>query len=101
MKWLLLLTLFHGSAATADGFATKHWEHTCPSCTEIYPTRVFIDRRPTWSRMAPWGAAEVGAGYLIGRELRKHHKKWWWVPQAAITGIHVAAAVDGFKQRHR
>lgn len=98
-KAVLWLALLHGAVAGLDGIATKHWEHVCASCTEVYPTRSFIGRRPTWDRMAPWGAAEVGAGYLIGRELKKKHVRWWWVPQAAAIGIHAVEATRGFTVR--
>lgn len=96
MNFILWLALAHGIAAGADGFATKHWEHACQSCTEIYPTRIFIGARPTWGRMAPWGSAEVGAMTALSYGLRRKHVKLWWLPQAAAIGLHTWQMTRGF-----
>ena len=97
---LLWLTLVHGIAATTDGVSTKYWERKCWYCYEEPVVRPFIGRRPTWSRMLPAGVLEVGAAAWIGHELKKHHKKYWWVPQVALIAAHTSFAISNYKRKY-
>jgi|SRR5208282_767216 len=101
MKIILWLALVHVGAATTDGFSTTYWERACRSCYEADPiARPFIGSRPTWPRMIAGGTLEVGAATFVGYELRKHHRKYWWVPQVGEIVAHSVVAGMNYERSY-
>ena len=95
-KPVLALTAVQSAALVTDGITTKECDK--PGCSEGDPvSRLFIGRHPTWSRMAPAGAAvAVGQMWLAERMKTSRHKwvrRLWWLPEVAgIAANSVAAA---------
>ena len=86
------LTGAQAAAMFADGITTR--AETRAGGHELDPlTRVFIGSRPTWSRMAPAGAAVVVSEAWLADRMRRSRHKWvraiWWAPQAATIGANL------------
>jgi hypothetical protein len=64
-------------------------------------SRAFIGRRPTWSRMAPFGTVELTAVHLVGLRMRASLNPWvrgcWWVPQATDLAAHLWAVGHNYQ----
>lgn len=97
-KPVLWFMAVQGGAELLDGFGTKHAEHVCPTCSEEPIERLFIGRKPTWARMAPFGVAEaVGAAWLAHRLHR--HTRFWWLLQGGLTAYHITSGIHNLRMR--
>jgi hypothetical protein len=88
-KPAIVLNLALTGIATWDGYQTR--QSIKAGAHEVDPiARVFIGPKPTWARMAPFGAAEVIGSAWLATKMR-NSKRWrrvWWVPQVALIGAH-------------
>lgn len=81
----------HIGAVLFDGFSTKHWEHNCLTCIERVPfSRALLGRRPTWNRMVPLGAAEVGLSFILPKSIRRYI-------QVSFIAGHTGAGIYNYK----
>ena len=71
------------SAATAQAQAVEHFD---PSTERDPLARPFVSLpRPAYLAAAFGYGATIN---LTGYYLRKHGRRWWWVPQAVAIGGH-------------
>jgi hypothetical protein len=87
----------------SDGIITRGCVRS-GGCEEINPAvRIFTGRYPTWSRMAPLGAAQEVVGIWLGTEMKRSRnpffRRAWWIPQAAGIGGNLSGAAYGILTR--
>jgi hypothetical protein len=95
-KPILALTTIQAAALVSDGVTTRQFLRR--GYTEVDPVaRILIGSKPTWSRMAPLGAAQVIAGMWLAERMATSSHTWvrrfWWLPQ--IMGIAGNLAATG------
>jgi hypothetical protein len=95
-RGVLTLTTIQAAALVSDGVTTRQFLRR--GYTEVDPVaRILIGSKPTWSRMAPLGAAQVIAGMWLAERMATSGHLWvrrlWWLPQ--IMGIAGNLAATG------
>src|SRR5438477_5776461 len=66
--------------------------------------RIWIGRKPTWTRMAPYGTAEVIAETWLAERMKSSRHVWirrfWWVPQTFAIEQHAHGTVSWIRFLH-
>lgn len=98
----LALASAQTAAVLADGITTR--QSVRRGNVEIDPlTRVFIGRRPTWSRMLPLGMVQVVAETWISQRMKDSKHNWlrrcWWLPLVVGIAANSAGTIDNLTRR--
>lgn len=93
---VLALAAVSTAAQVADGVTTVDFERR--GYIEVDPiSRFLLGERPTWSRMAPIGAAEIVGTAFIAHRMRYSRNRFvhamWWLPQSIFITVPTAAAI--------
>ena len=105
MNSIILVALLNLASVGADGYSTLYhaevdyrgYHFSRPP--EYGLAAPLIGARPTWQSMAPWGALEVCGLTSISYLLRRWHVQAWWMPQAAISMVHLYCAGCNIRAR--
>lgn len=97
-KPLMAVTAAQTAVMVEDGLTTRAVMDSCAKCYEGDPwVRPFIGRRPTWARMAGFGALQVVGQAWVGEKMRESSHKWVrrlaFLPQAAAAADNVRGIV--------
>jgi len=101
---VLALTLIQVVALASDGFTTR--KAVSRGYIEINPvTSILIGRKPSWSRMAPLGTAQVIAETWLAERMKNSSHSWirhtWWLPQLIGIAGNTWGTVDNIGNLNR
>jgi len=81
-----ILAVAQGFFLISDGIVTRSRVRNGDSYEGNPAVSFLTGRYPTWSRMAPLGAAQEVVGIWLGAEMKRSRnhfvRKIWWLPQA-------------------